>query len=63
MSDTVNTELFERAAEAIDYFEGKLPAQLIEKDLERNDLEQLRYHVQAAEGLIAQQEMERGDVL
>ena len=57
MSNQTNDILFERAAEMIDYFQGKLPARLIEQDLEHDDLEALAEHVNQAEGLAAQQEM------
>ncbi len=56
MSNNINTELFERAAECISYFEGKLPAELIQKDLDNNDLESLFQHVKEAEQVIYQLE-------
>lgn len=56
MSNNVNTNLYERASECISYFEGKLPATLIEKDLDNDDLESLAYHVKAAENMIFQLE-------
>lgn len=49
MSNNVNQELFERAGICVSYFEGKLPAKLIQKDLDNNDLENLHYHVLEAE--------------
>lgn len=49
MSNSSNDALFERAAAMIDYFEGKQPAETIEADLERGDLEALDYHVRLAE--------------
>lgn len=63
MSTESITNLMERASECVSYFEGKLPAQLIERDLEQEDYESLRYHVHAAEGLMAQSEMEANDAL
>lgn len=63
MEDEVNTELFERAAEMITYFEGKLPAQVLEADLASNDLEALYRHVTDAEALAAQEEFEAADIL
>ena len=63
MSNLVNTELFERAAEMVTYFEGKLPAKVIEQDLKHNDLEALRYHVADAEAVAAQNELEAADVV
>lgn len=56
MSTQVNTQLLERAADCIDYFDGKMPAKLIEKDLETNDLESLLVHVTQAEKMIMEQE-------
>lgn len=56
MSTEVNTQLMERAASMIDYFEGKLPAELIEKDLELNDLDSLYKHVHEAEAEASRQE-------
>lgn len=53
MSSITNTSWLERAAECIDYFEGKLPAQLIEQDLNSNDLESLQKHVLQAEAEIS----------
>jgi hypothetical protein len=61
VSNQVNTDLFERAAEMIDEFEGKLPAQLIEQDLERNDLISLYNHVNQAEAEMSRQEFETND--
>lgn len=57
MSHTTNTELLERAAYCIDYFEGKLPAQLIETALDNNDLEMVAAHVAVAESEINDQEL------
>lgn len=62
MSLEVNTQLFERAAECIDYWEGKIIAELIEADLDRNDLKALAYHVTSAEAMAAQEEFEAADV-
>lgn len=49
MSNEVNTKLFERASEMIDYWSGTLHAKLIEGALDSNDLEALRGHVNKAE--------------
>lgn len=57
MSVDTNTELLERAAEMIDYWEGTLHARLIEADIDSGDLESLRYHVTVAEGQASQQEI------
>ncbi len=62
MSTQVNTNLFERAALMVDYFQDKLPAQLIEADLERNDLQALDYHVTAAEAIASQEDLRAYDV-
>lgn len=63
MSTETNQELFDRAEQMVTYFEGKMPALLIEKDMETNDLEQLLIHVSGAEAVAAQQEMEASDVV
>lgn len=63
VSNLVNIELMESAAELIDYFEGKLPAELLERDIQNNDLETLAAHVRDAR--IAQFELEyspEGDI-
>lgn len=57
MSHLSNDNWAERAAECIDFFEGNLPARVIEADLERNDWESLVVHVQEAEAEIARQEL------
>lgn len=62
MSNEINTLLLERASEMITMFEGKLPAQVIEQDLVREDLEALNTHVCEAEALAAQNEIEGSDV-
>lgn len=51
MSNQTNDELFDRAAECISYFEDKLPAILIQQDLDNDDLESLHNHVKEAERL------------
>lgn len=63
MSNLVNDELFNRAAEMIDYFEGKLPAQLIEQALGSNDLDSLRKYVLEAEAEASRQEFFNGDAM
>lgn len=56
MSEQSNTNLFERASEVIDYFENELPARVIQRDIDANDLEALAVHVKEAEAMIAVQE-------
>ena len=56
MSQTTNTNLFERAVECIDYFEGKMPATLIEEAIERDDLDLLAQYVASAEAEMSRQE-------
>lgn len=63
MSNNVNTELLDRAAEMVDYFEGKLPATLIRNALDENDLDLVRRYVVEAEAMAAQTEMYGYDVL
>lgn len=55
MSNNVNTWLYERAADCIDYFEGQQPAILIEQAINDNDLEQLKVYVDRAEAEIFSQ--------
>jgi len=57
MSNQVNTELLERAADMVEYFESKLPAQLIQKALDSGDLDMVRQYVAEAEAMAAEQEM------
>lgn len=61
MSMEENTLLIERAAEMIDYFVDKQPAHIIELDIEKNDLQALKWHVEQAEAVAAQQEHEQYD--
>lgn len=61
MSTDANVQLLERASEMVTYFEGKLPAKLIEKALEENDLEQLHKYVIEAEATASRQEFESTD--
>jgi len=56
MSNNENTRLFERAAECLSYFEGKLPAKLIQHDLDNDDLESLNQHVNEFERLMTEME-------
>lgn len=63
MSNNVNTELLDRAADMVEYFESKLPAQLILKALDENDLDLVRRYVVEAEAMAAQTEMYGYDVL
>lgn len=56
MSNNVNTQLFERAAEMIDYWTGTLHDRLIQRALDSNDLEALDYHVRNAEAEMRLQE-------
>lgn len=62
MSNQINTNLLERAAEMVDQWEGTIIAREIEADLERNDLEGLRAHVSEAEAMTAQEETHAYDV-
>lgn len=62
MSHDINIALFERAAEMVTLFEGTLPAQVIELDIERGDLDALYQHVCYAESMAAQEEFEAHDI-
>lgn len=63
MSTESVTRLYERAAEAIDYWGDTLIAQVIEQDLERQDLEALYQHVCEAEAQSAEQEFRNYGVI
>lgn len=56
MSNNVNTNLLERAADLIDYWEGTVHARVLERDIDANDLEALKYHVSQAEAEMQMQE-------
>jgi hypothetical protein len=62
MSNQVNTELYERAAEMLDYWTGTIMEKLIQHDIDTGDLESLYHHVCDAEGRASQQEVEASDV-
>lgn len=63
MSTQVNTNLYERAAEQIDRWEGTVMCELLEWDLEINDLQQLAKHVAEAEALESVEEFHNYDAL
>jgi hypothetical protein len=63
MSDKVNSELFDRAAEMYEYWVGTPIARVIEADMARNDLEGLRQHVLSAEAIASQDEFEAADMI
>lgn len=45
MSHEVNTILIERAGDLIDYFAGTYVARVLQRDVDANDLEALKFHV------------------
>lgn len=63
MSNTSNTIWYERAAECIHYFEGKLPAKLIQKALDEDNMEDLQRFVLEAEAEWSRQEFYNHDAL
>lgn len=63
MSNNVNSILFDRATEVITYFEGKLPAKMLEEDIKNNDLTSLEKHVTDLEAEIAIQEFNSYDAI
>ena len=63
MSNQVNTELLERAADMVEYFESKLPATLIQQALDSGDLDMVRKYVAEAEAMAAQTEVYGYNVL
>jgi hypothetical protein len=60
MSNEINTRLFERASEMIDYWTGTMHAKLIQNSLDMNDLEQLEADVKRAESAWMKVEYEPG---
>ena len=56
MSNDVNTILCERAAEQMEYWAGTMWERIIQRDLDTDDWEALRYHVVLAEKEMALQE-------
>ena len=56
MSNNVNTELLERAADMIDYWAGTLHERILTRDIDSNDLEALAYHVAQSEAEMRLQE-------
>lgn len=63
MSNSANTELLERAAGMIDFWEGTIIAEVIESDVANNDLEGLMAHVNDAEAQAAEEELHSNDAL
>lgn len=63
MSNNVNTDILERAAEMVGYWDGTIHAELIKVALNSNDLEQVRFNVVKAEADAARQEMHGYNVL
>lgn len=61
MSNTVNDTLIERAREQQSYWESTVWDRIIQRDLDANDLEALRYHVAQAEKEMAMQEDHPGN--
>lgn len=49
MSNNSNSNLFERAQELLEYWDGTMWARVIERDINENDLEALYYHCAQAE--------------
>lgn len=60
MSTETNTRLYERAQEAISYWEGTMWERILLRDMKAVDLEALKYHVSEAEKEQAVQEDEMG---
>lgn len=62
MSDLANTALIEEAGNLIDYWEGKLPSELMRADIETHDYESLHRHVSEARVAMYDLEYEPGEV-
>ena len=56
MSNTTNDELLDRAREMTEYWTVTMHARILERDIEANDLEALRYHLVQAEHEMKMQE-------
>ena len=63
MSNNINTTLYERATEMVDHFYGKLPATLIEKAINEDDLDALKWYVTSAEAMVAEEMFHADNVL
>ena len=48
MSNKINDELYDKALEVMEYFTGTLIERTIQRDLDSDDLEALKYHVDKA---------------
>lgn len=45
MSHPVNDQLYDRARDLMEVYTGGMQERILQSDLDRNDLESLRYHV------------------
>lgn len=61
MSDTINTNLLERASEVMTYFEGTQVDYAVERAIELNDLDRVRYLVVSAEAEMSREEYYASD--
>lgn len=44
MSNKINDELMDRVGELIEYYLSNMEGRILQSDMERNDLESLKYH-------------------
>lgn len=58
MSHSSNTNLMERAADMVDFWQGTVIAKTIERDLDVQDFDALLLHITLAEGQASQEEIE-----
>lgn len=63
MSNNTNSEILERAAEMVGYWEGTLHAELIRYALDQNDLDLVSQYTLQAEAEAAEQEMNGYDLV
>lgn len=56
MSNQANTQLMERAQEAMEYWTGTMHERVLQRDIDSGDVEALRYHLVEAEREMAIQE-------
>lgn len=62
MSNNVNSRLFDRAGEAMEYCAGKPQAKIIQMHLDDNDLDSLELAVREVEKLMFEQEFNPTEV-
>lgn len=62
MSNQLNTELIERVQELCEYWAGTMHERVLQRDLDTDDFEALKYHADQAQAEMRLQEDEATDV-